>query len=123
MATTNQQIKPIRGVIVGSSQQTIRATCVNDDGVAQDVSGYTDKTVVGVSPDGRKTVTATASYTNPPGDGSTGLVEWSWGKTDIDRAGPWEIQIEFYKGAGGEMAKSYVGIMDVGKALRYSVAT
>jgi len=120
---SNNLIKPIRGVIVGSSGQTIKATCVNDEGVPQDVSGYASITVVGVSPDRKKTSTATVTYTNPPNDGTTGLVEWSWALGAIDRPGPWEVQLEFYNSGSGEMAKSYVGIMDVGKALRYSVST
>jgi hypothetical protein len=125
MASTGL-IKPIRGVVVGSSGQTIKATCIDDDGVAQDVSSFTGAgsgiTAVAISPDRRKTATATCSFTTPPGDGSTGLVQWSWAIGDIDRPGPWEIQLEFYK-AGTEMTKSYVGTMEVGKALRLSVST
>ena len=118
----NNLIKPIRGVIVGSSGTIIAATCVDDEGVAQNVSGYSSKTAVAVSPDKRKVATATVSYTTPPGDGTTGLVQWSWAIGDIDRPGPWEVQLELYN-AGTEMLKSYVGTMDVGKALRLMVST
>ena len=118
----NNLIKPIRGVIVGSSGQTITGTCVDDDGVAQDISGYTTLTVVAVSPDRKKTVTATASYKNPPGDGSTGLITWVWAIGNIDRPGIWEIQLEL-RTPGSELTKSYVGTMQVGKALREMVDT
>jgi hypothetical protein len=109
-------VESIKGINVGSYGQVIAVTCVDADGVVQDVSGYTTMNAVAVSPDGRKTVVATVTYTSSPGDGTTGLVQWSFANGDIDRPGIWTVQLEFSK--TNVMAKSYTSAMEVGEAVR-----
>jgi hypothetical protein len=111
--TLANNLEPILGVVVGAYAQTIQLACINVDGVAQDISAYTTLTVVGKSPDRRKTATATATYVNA---GVDGLIQFSWADGDIDRPGNWELQVEL--STGSKMTKSYVATMMVGKALR-----
>lgn len=112
MALTNK-IQTINGVVVGSYLQVIQVACVDADGVAQDVSGYTTRTAVAMPPDHRKTVTASVTYVT---DGTDGLVQWSFASGDIDRAGNWEVQLEF--STVSKMVKSYTAIMEVGRGER-----
>lgn len=99
--------------MTGSKGQLCQLTCVDDDGIAQDVSGFTDIKVVAQSEDGRKTAISTGAYTT---DGTDGKVQFSWAAGDIDRGGDWKIQIEFHK--TNTIALSYISIMEVGDALR-----
>ena len=108
-------IQPVLGVVVGSYGQGITITIVNEDGVAQDVSGYTTITIVGLSPDERTTKTATADYATA-NNGTDGKISFSWADGDIKRSGTWKIQAEFSK--VGEVFKTYYGEMDVGQGLR-----
>jgi hypothetical protein len=107
-------IEPIKGIMVGSYGQGITITVVNEDGVAQDISGYTEWTIVGLPPDGRGAKTATAAYS---GNGGTdGVLTFSWASGDIDRSGTWKVQAELSK--SGEIFKTYFGEMEVGIGLR-----
>ena len=107
-------IEPILGVMVGSYGQTITLTVVDDDGIVQDVSGYTNIIIVAQSPDGRANSTATGSYgTNL---GTDGEISFSWADGDIDRSGTWIIQVEF--STANEVFKTQPAEMVVGKGLR-----
>ena len=106
-------IEPILGVMAGSYGQTITLTVVDEDGTVQDVSGYTTITIVGQSPDGRKTATANGSYVS---DGSDGQVSFTWASGDIDRSGTWILQMEFT--TASEVFKSQPTEMVVGRGLR-----
>ena len=106
-------MEPLRGVQVGSYGQACQITCVDRKGAAQDVSGYTGIKVRAMAPDSRTAVTATGSYVT---DGTDGKVSFSWADGDIDREGNWSIQIEFQKTS--VRALSYLGVMEVGTALK-----
>lgn len=106
-------IEPIRGVMTGSYGQTITLTVVDEDGIVQDVSGYTTITIVARSPDGRTSATANGSYVT---DGSDGQVSFSFTSGQIDRSGPWNLQMEF--ATASETFKTRATEMDVGQGLR-----
>lgn len=108
-------IEPIRGVTVGSYGQTITLTVVDRTGTVQDLSDYDSDgiTVIGVSPSGRKTVTATGSFVS---DGSDGQVSFSWADGDIDVSGKWKAQIELTTAT--ELFKTRTVDMDVAPSLR-----
>jgi hypothetical protein len=106
-------IQPIRGVMVGSYGQTITLTVVDEDGITQDVSGYTTITIVARSPDARKTVTANGSYVT---DGSDGQISFAFVDGDIGRSGLWNLQVEFETST--EIFKTRPTEMDVGQGLR-----
>jgi len=106
-------IEPIRGVMVGSFGQTITLIVVDEDGVVQDVSGYTDITVISRSPYDLKTVTSSGSYTS---DGTDGSITYSYVSGDIDRSGDWKVQAEF--STASETFKTRPTTMDVGMGLR-----
>lgn len=107
-------LEPLKGIIVGSYGQPYILTVVNDEGVAQDVSGYTTITVVAIPPSKRGAVTDTASYTTNGTDGKVTGAGFADG--EIDEPGNWEIQVEFSK--TGELFKTYKGIMEVGESVR-----
>lgn len=112
--TTPTELGVIKGVAVGSYGHYILITLTDLEGNIQDLSAYTGtKLAVAVSPDKRKTVTATMLFNT---DGSNGEVKWAWADGDIDRSGDWEIQLVFNK-AGGRL-KTYLGKMAVIRQLK-----
>jgi hypothetical protein len=109
MPTTQGYVGIIRGVAVGSYGQTLLITLKDLDGNVQDASSYDGtNTAVAVSPDGRKTVTATTSWNT---DGSDGILSWTWADGAIDRSGDWLVQLVLNKTGG--RTKSYVAKMPV----------
>ena len=107
-------IEPLKGINVGSWGQTYILTIVDDDGVAQDVSGYTTLAIVAMPPSKKGVVTDTGSYTT---DGSDGQITGAgFADGEIDEPGNWEIQVEL--STVSELFKSYKGIMEVGDSVR-----
>ena len=99
----------IRGVAVGSYGQTLLITLKDLDGNVQNVSAFTGtKSAIGVSPNKRKTVTATISFNS---DGTDGLVSWTWASGNIDSPGDWEVQLVLNSGAS--RIKTYLARMPV----------
>ena len=109
-------VEPIKGIMVGSFGQEIVLTVINEDGAAQDVSGYGTITVAGLSPDQTKPITATGSYATG-NNGTDGKVKFKWASGDIDRKGTWQVQVEFLDGTT-ELFKTYPTTMEVGQGLR-----
>ncbi len=103
------EIGTIRGVAVGSFGVLIFVTLRDTAGNPQDVSSFVGtKLAIGVSPDKRKTRSASVSFST---DGSDGIVSWAWASGDMDRAGDWELQVVLNRPGG--RAKTFLGTMPV----------
>jgi hypothetical protein len=112
MPATQGYVGVIRGVAVGSYGQTLLITLKDLDGTAQDVSGFdtaaNQMLALGVSPDGKKRPSAALDFN---GDGSDGVVSWTWASGDIDRPGDWEVQLVL--NSATSRVKSYIAKMPV----------
>lgn len=106
---TQGYVGVLRGVSANSYGQTIVITLKDLDGAVQDVSSFDQiNYAIAMSPDKRKTVSATLSLV---GGGSGGVVSFSWADGDIDRPGDWELQLVM--NASGSRVKSFICKMPV----------
>jgi hypothetical protein len=110
MPTSQGYVGVIRGVAVGSFGQTLSITLKDLDGNAQDVSSYSSGTgtAYGRSPDGRRTVNASLTFS----DASNGVVTWTWASGDIDRR-DWEVQLVLTNSGSTARIKTFIAKMPV----------
>ena len=100
----------LSGITVGSYGITIRLTCVDSTGTAQNISAYTGggtaKTLYAYPPNSSdKVVSATLSFLT---DGSDGILTFNFVSGDIDRPGDWKAQVELTTASAVLKSKPFV---------------
>jgi|SRR3990167_5187462 len=97
----------LEGITVGSYGVTIRITCVDGAGTAQDVSSYTTSRTLFVYPPNSsdKVVSATLAFLT---DGTDGILTFNFASGDIDRPGDWKAQVELTTASAVLKSKPFV---------------